>query len=185
MQAKVNESFQKGLSAALVVLVILSAVTISMLASSNSEYPSAEEIASAIVIPAADLSKLDEVHNEIFEEDAVEEIALNLALDELDSRDFKEELAEFLEDEIVEVDGIDYTDIESFSIRDSDVDVEGEDAEVYVEFKVYVSNYGDEDEEERARLSVYFEIEDLDEDESYEDAEVSDWEDLELIRFYD
>ena len=88
-------------------------------------------------------------------------------------------------DEVSELQEIDYKDIEDINVRDIDVDVSGDEATVEIEFKVYVSNFGDEDEEERARLSVIFNIDDLDEDEDYEDAEVDSMEDFELIKFYD
>ena len=182
------EGKEIALTFGLAVLMCLSVAALFMI--NDKDVPSAEEIASlvevpAVVIPELNESKLDEVHEELFKEDRIEEVALELALDELKDRDFEEGLAELLEDEISEVEDIDYKDIGRISVRDSDVDVDGEDAEVFVEFKVYFSNYGDEDEEERARVSVVFDVEDLDEDEDFEDASVEDFGDLELIRFYD
>ena len=149
----------------------------------------AKLVIGSIVLPSDNASgtsdKLDEIYNEMFKEDKAEDIAEILSLDELETKDFKEELVMFLMDEISELKDMDYKDIESFSVRDVDVDVDGNDANVEIEFKVYVSNFGDEDEEEKARLSVIFEVEDLDEDEDYEDAEVDGFDDLTLIKFYD
>ena len=157
----------------------------------NVDIPTAQEIADLIVFPSnnitgiTDNDKLDEIHRELFKEDSAENIAEELVMDEMDTRDFKRDLIDFLMDEVPLLEDMDYKDVESYDIRDVDVDLDGEEAIVEVEFKVYVSNYGDDDEEEVARLFVIFEVEDLDEDKDYEDAEVNDYSEFELLRFYD
>ncbi len=149
----------------------------------------AQAVIGAIALPTPNASltsdKLDEIYAEMFKDDTAEGIAESLAIEELESRDFKKDLIAFLMEEVSELQDMDYKDIEEIIVRDIDVDLEDEDASVEVEFKVYVSNFGDEDEEEKARVSVVFEIEDLDEDENYSDAEAVDFYGFELIKFYD
>jgi len=141
-----------------------------------------EDIVNAI--GKTDNEKIDEIYNEILEEDRIKQKAEELAIDELNTKDFKKDLADFLESEIEEIEDIDYKDIVEISVRDVDSVVSNDEAEVTIEFKAYVNNYGDEDEEEKARVEVTFYVSDLDPDEDFEDAEVNNWSDLELIRFY-
>lgn len=150
----------------------------------------AQLVIGSIVLPSDNASstndKLDEIYDEMFKEDEAEDIAEKLALDELETKDFKKDLIKFLMDKEPELQGMDYKDIEDVVVRDIDVEVVREDAKVEVEFKVYVSNFGDEDEEEKARVSAVFYIEDLDEDDDYEDAEVGFYDyEFDLVKFYD
>lgn len=153
--------------------------------------PTASEIAAAIIIPtmsgnlSIDNDKIDAIYDEILRDDNAEEIAEQLALDEIDTKDFEKDLVSFLETEIDIIEDIDYKDIVEIVIKDIDTVVIGDKATVEIEFKVYVANYGDKDEEERARVSVVFDIVDLDEDDDYEDAEVYGYDTFNLIRFYD
>jgi len=146
-------------------------------------------VSGAIIIPTDNVSdtsdKLDAIYNEVLRGEKTEGVAERLALDELETRDFKKDLVSFLMSEEETLQDMDYKDIEDISIRDVDVEVEGDSAEVSVEFKVYVSNFGDEDEQEMARVSVTFYIEDLDEEENFEDAEVVETSKFDLIKFYD
>jgi len=153
------------------------------------DVPTAAEIAALIVIPTIDSnpsldnSKIDAIYDDIFRDENAEDVAEELALDEIDSKDFKIDLADFLDgNNSLE---IDYKDIIEINVRDIDVNVTGDTATVKVEFKVYVANYGDEDEEEKARVSVIFDVIDLEEDDDYEDAEVSNTREFTLIKFYD
>ena len=148
----------------------------------------AQLVIGSIVLPSENASgtsdKLDDIYDEIFKEDNSEDIAEMLTLDELYTKDFKKALAGFLNG----THGLEikYRDIERINVRDVEVTLlSNNKATVEVEFKVYVYNYGDEDEEEKARVSVVFYVEDLDEDEDYEDAEVDKFDSFELIKFYD
>ena len=189
MQAKVNSTMQYTFAIILAALLVGSFTWMSPTINIDKDkYPTAEEIAALIKMPDAptlDNEKLAAVYDEIFKEDESKEIAENLALEELKTRNFKKDLINFIDDEISKIKDVDYRDIAEINVRDVDVDLDGNNAEVLVEFKVYVNNYGDEDEQEKVRLSVLFFIEDLDEDDDYEDAEVDGYDDLELIRFYD
>jgi len=146
------------------------------------EVPTAEEIAEAM--GKTDNQKIGEIYDEVFKEDRTKAKAEELALSEIDSKDFKKDLAAFLESEIEEIEDITYKDITEISVRDIDTVLEDEEAQVALEFKVYMNNYGDEDEKEKARVEVTMNVEDLDPDEDFEDAEVEDWSDFELVRFY-
>ena len=153
-------------------------------------YPTADDIALKVVdmLPQEDDSDsitLNEIKDEIFKEDNVEKIAEDLAIAEMSTRDFKKDLIKFLMRSESDLEDMDYKDVLEYNIREIEVDMDGEDATVEVEFKVWVANYGDTDEEESARVSVTFFIEDLDEDDDYEDAEVSDWSRFNLIKYYD
>jgi len=153
------------------------------------DVPTAAEIAALIVIPTIDSnpsldnSKIDAIYDDIFRDENAEDVASKLALNELDNKDFKKKLANFLKENCSLE--IDYKDIIEINVRDIDVNVSEETATVEVEFKVYVANYGDEDEEEKARVSVVFEVKDLEENDDYEDAEVFKTNVFELIKFYD
>ena len=148
----------------------------------------AQAVIGAIVLPTPNASltsdKLDEIYAEMFKDDTAEGIAESLAIGELESKDFKKYLIEELMDSVPELQDMDYKDINEIVVRNTDVTLDEEDALVTIEFKVYVSNYGDEDEEEKARVSVDFEIEALDGENSYEDAEVAGFDGFELIKFY-
>jgi len=130
-----------------------------------------------------DNSKLDEIHSEIFLEDAKEDVAEGLALEELDERDFKKDLLEFLNNEGASIDS--YKDIDKIVVKDVDLSLAGEDCEAELELKIYFFNDGDDDEDdiEKAKLTATFEVSDLDEDEDYEDAE-AELAELSLIKFY-
>ena len=128
--------------------------------------PTAEEVADAIDMPDTRLSV----------EDDEKELAIELSKDELSDRDVEEDLAEYITNNC---DGtnIDRHDITRVSVRDSDVRLQwiGDGATVELELKVYYDNYGDDEESESARVLVEFEIDNLDRDDDYEDAEVDDF----------
>lgn len=148
-------------------------------------------VVAGVVIPTAsgnltvENEKIDAIYDELFKEDAKEAKAKELALEELKSKDFREELVDFLMANVGVLEDMDYRDVEDIFVKDVDVELSENVTEVEVEFKVAVSNYGDEDETEKARLSVVFYVEDLDEEEDFEDAEVSGFDSFDLIRFYD
>lgn len=136
-------------------------------------------------IPAAELSDEDRAYLQDVSDLDEELLAEELALDELDSRDFKKELRSLLNDEGSNIES--YKDITSFSVKDTDVDVHGDEAEVEFELRVYFFEDGDDDEDaiQSARVRVTLMIEDVDES---EDAEVADYDwkqDFEFIKFYD
>ena len=188
MQAQVNNSVQYFFAAALLLLLVGSFTWMA-----PQDHPiviSADDIASRIIIPTyegsgIDNEKLSEIYDEILRDDQVDDIVEQLVLEELESKDFRRDLVSFLLSNVSELQDIDYRDIEEYDVRDIDIEVDGEDAVVEIELKVYISNFGDSDEEERVRFSVVFEVSELEEDDDYEDAEVTDWYDFNLLRFYD
>ncbi len=107
-----------------------------------------------------DLSDLDE-----------ERKALEVALTETETRDFKRALRSALNRAGADIE--DYKDITSIEVKDSDADVDGEEAEVEFEIKVRYFNDGDNDEEDelRGKVIVTILVEDLDSDDNFEDAE--------------
>lgn len=187
---KIDKSTQVFLIVGMIVMLVFAGMAAFKEVSVTTPEVDVEAIAQlvigSIVLPSDNASgtssKLDAIYNEMFRDDNAEDVAEMLALEELDSKDFKRALANFLNG----TNGLEleYRDIEEINVRSLDVDVSGEDATVEIEFKVYVSNFGDNDEEEKARVSVVFNIEDLDEDEDYEDAEVYSMSDFDLVKFY-
>lgn len=195
---KIDKSTQVFLVLGMIVMLAFAGfaafkdVTVNVAEADVDEAAIAQAVIGAIVLPSDNASgtsdKLDAIYSEMFKNDEAEKIAKDLALDELDSKDFKRAITEFLLNDSetnATIKDIDYKDIEDVVVRNIDVTVTRETATVEIEFKVYVSNFGDEDEEEKARVSVIFNVGDLDEDEDYEDAEVDSMSEFELIKFYD
>ncbi len=124
-----------------------------------------------------------------YEDEVTEAKALEMALAELDSRDFKKAVWKVLINDsgnsTVEVDIDSYKDITKVKVIDSDVDVD--DTEVEFNVKIYYFLDGDEDEDERARLEKFtITIVDLDFDDEFEDAEVDEdyLDELEVKKIY-
>ncbi len=197
VQATVNEGMQYGIGI-LLVLILVVGIGIYLtpaLEYDTPDFPTAAEIADLVDLSvpvnttvSIDNVKINAIYDEIFKDDNIKDIAEQLALDELETKSFKKDLVNFLlSNNITNVTlkDIDYKDIEKIDVRDIDINVNGKDATVTVEFKVYVLNFGDEDEEEKIRINVVFDIENLDEDDDYEDAEVDGNATFELIKFYD
>lgn len=135
--------------------------------------PTAAEIVAAANIPTAEeiAAQIDLPDTKYSIQDEKEAIAEDLAVEELDDRDVRRAIAEAIDD--CDDTDLDRHDITSIVVKDVDVETSrrhGEDATVTLELKVYFDNYGDE--AESARVDVEFEIELLDRDEDYEDAEV-------------
>ncbi len=104
-----------------------------------------------------------------YEDEADEIKALELASNELDSRDLKKAIYNALLDEEVDIES--YKDITRIKVVDEDVDGD----EVSYDLKVYYMIDGDEDETESARLNEFtIEVDHLDFDDEYEDAEVNE-----------
>ena len=123
-----------------------------------------------------------QIHEKVLEEDLTEDKAEELARDEMDTKDFLREVFDELEDEGVDIES--YKDITDLRVIDSETSVSGDSAEVTLEVKVYYFLDGDEEEEEKARITATFDIEDLDPEEGYEDAEVDDFE-VEVEKIYE
>lgn len=117
-----------------------------------------------------------------YEEEITEAKALEMALAEIDSRDFKKAVFNALEDCGVEIDS--YKDITKLKVMDSDVDGN----EVEIDVKVYYFLDGDEDETEKARLEEFtIEIDDLDFDDDFSEAEINEdyLDNLVVLKVYD
>ncbi len=169
-----------------------------------------QSVIDGIVFPEVNLSgiegRLDSLEvevQEISEEDLSEEAeAERLVLDELDTRDFKEDIVYALNlyynntkdytgcllvNATIDCPVEKYKHITDIVVKDLDVDYEADDEEanVEVDLKVYYYIDGDEDEDEKALFKgIVFTVTDLDEDEDFEDAEVEDWESFEVAKVY-
>lgn len=109
------------------------------------------------------------LNKEEFEEEAIESKALELADESVNSRDFKKAVFYALEDVGSGIES--YRDITQIKILDSDVDRN----EVTYKVKVYFFIDGDEEETGKARLDEFtVEVNDLDFDEDFVDAEVDE-----------
>lgn len=127
-----------------------------------------------------DKEKLDYIYNELSLDDRKEALSEELVLSEIATKDFKEAVFDLLSSEDIE----DYKDIYKLRVKDVSVDLDDQEAEVEVELKVYYYLDGDTEETGKALLTAYFEVEDLDEDESFIDAEVEDYT-LDLEKIYE
>jgi len=106
-------------------------------------------------------------------------IAEDVATAELSDKDLKEFLADEI-NEALDID-LDRKDILFIDIRDVDVDLSRETATVEFTAKITVNDDGDE-EVVKADFSVF--VTDLVYDDNYEDAEVDDFGNFELVRCY-
>lgn len=144
--------------------------------------PTAEEVAALINIPKQGDTFLG-VRTE------KQEIAEELALEEMTDDDFIEDLAEELtsscgdidieEEDIYDIRVVD-TEFSGFSSYEPTTDLDGN---VELELKVYFYNDGDDDEDEKAKIKVVFNVVDLEYDENYDDAEVDNYN-FDFIKAY-
>lgn len=138
---------------------------------------------------SAELSEEDRAYLKDVSDLDEEKQAEMLVLAEIETKDFKKTLRNFLNDEGAEIES--YKDIFSIVVDsdETDVDVTGEDGSVELTFKTKYFEDGDSDEEdlEAAKVSVICEVSGLDSDDEFEDAEVEDLDSCEfnLIKFYD
>jgi len=118
-------------------------------------------------------SRLDSAINQLLEEDDVEEFAEEFALEELESNDFTEAIFDALLLFGEDVD--DEEDVYKYVVKDLDISVSGESADVEFSIKVYYYVDGDDEETEKALLEDFtMELDDLDVDEDFDDAEVDE-----------
>lgn len=109
------------------------------------------------------------ITKEDFEKQSTENKALELALESINSRDFRKSVFELLVDNNVTVEN--YKDITAVKILDKDVDND----EVEFDIKVYYFVDGDEDETQKARIEEFtVTVDDLEFDDNFEDAEVDE-----------
>lgn len=118
--------------------------------------------------------KIDYLYNEAIKEDLKEELALNLALSEIETRDFKKAIFELLKDE-ASID--EYKHITKILVKDSEVELNKDDATIELELKVYFYVDSDEEETEKAVFTAVFDITDLE-----DEQEVG--YDLEFLKIY-
>ena len=158
--------------------------------------PTADEIAALVEVPIVDTEKLtqievklDEIDKEVREEDIKDDKAEELAKEELDTKSFKKDLMNVLNDEVCKeacntnldyVDLVeDYKDIYEIKVRDVTITGNGDDRTVELEIKAYFYIDGDDDDEGKVLAEATFEIDLEDED----DEDVSDAE-IEITRIY-
>jgi len=113
-----------------------------------------------------------------FEDNAIEEKALELAMESVNSKDFKKAIYALLVNEthptnntVYDFDIESYKDITEVKIREADVD----DDEVEFEVVIYYFDDDDEDNAMKAYLENFVvQVEDLDFDDEFEDASVNE-----------
>jgi hypothetical protein len=134
---------------------------------------------------SAEADRLDQAVNSILSTDDEKLKVKEIADEYLTSKDFKKALAEFLNTESQNVES--YKDISSIVIKDSDMTYRDskDKATVDYELKVTYFNDGDDDEEDavKARLSVTLNLDELEEDLDFEDANTEE-SDFALIKVY-
>lgn len=165
----------------------------------NNKVPTAEEIASKIVIPTAtasaelpDSSKLDQVYDKMFEADLTQAKAEELVLPEVStSKAFKTLVMNVLNDNSIENQSVDvYSDITEIyfvNLLTDETSIIGEDGTVTIEFKVKFLNEGDSDLAGKAKMSITLDVTKLVPKDDYVDAEVADFDEanFEVLKFYD
>lgn len=112
-----------------------------------------------------------------YEDNAAEDKALELAIESIESRDFKRAVFDSLINYGVDIDS--YKDITEIKVLDTDVD----DDEVEFDVKVFYFIEDDKSEEYKSRLYDFIiVVDDLDFDDDFEDAEVDEsyMDDLEI-----
>jgi len=137
-------------------------------------------------------NKVDKLSNEVLKADFKEEKAKELVISELVSRDFRSELRALLNDELEASNSSstieNYKDIKSIQILDSDYTVTGDSATADLKLKVTYAADGDTDSSdfEKAQVKVSLEVEELNTEDEYVDAEVVayDVDDFEFVKFY-
>jgi len=159
-------------------------------------FPTAAEISAGIVVPAGpempDVFPEYMLNEDEYEERLMEKEAERLAMDELNSKTFRTDLMNYLQNEINLLNGTEneqegleiesYRDIEdvySIDMEDAVVDVDDETGEVEIEFKVKYVLDEDEDLVGKARVTVTYDIYELVVDDDFEDAEAD--EDFTLV----
>lgn len=124
--------------------------------------------------------KVSEMYNKLFRHDNEKEMSLNLAVEELDKKDFKQNMFDLLElNSSIES----YKDITSIVVKDSDVSLSGDEAEVSLDLKVYYFIDGDKEEDMKAYVNAVCSVVNIEKDDNYEDMEVESC-DLELVKVY-
>ena len=155
--------------------------------------PTAAEIVAEADIPTAeDIAELIDIPEQYVTgpevKDTKKEIAWDLAVDEMDTKNFKKKIVEKLRSYWEFQDCNDYKDITKIVAKENDdeseISLHGENANVTVEFNVYYLIDGDDEECAKARMQVTFEVVGLDRSEDYEDAEVIDWSSINIEKIY-
>ena len=116
-----------------------------------------------------------------FEDEAIEDEALRLAIESVGSRDFKKAVFEALVDFGVDIES--YKDItEITNVEDAEIKNNNK---VEFDLKVYYFIEGDDDEEYKTRLDEFkVKVNDLDFDEDFDDAEVNeDYMDSLIVKY--
>ena len=129
---------------------------------------------STVTVPAAELSAEDQARLKEASKYDEEEKSKELALAEMDTKEFKKVLV----DALVNKSDIDsYKDIETFTVKESDVSFHRNTGTVDVTFKVTYFENEDDDESDlqEAKVKVTLTVEDVDESDDFEDAEVSEY----------
>lgn len=151
------------------------------------ETPVVEPTITETVTEVTDNSKLDALYKD---SDLDEEVkSEELVMAELNSNDFKRQLKNVLNDAIdndnltfkghdqygLQIESWrDIEDVYSVSIEDIEFESDNESAFVEVEFKVKYILDDDEDEIGRARLTIVYTVENLNDNEDFEDAEIGE-----------
>jgi hypothetical protein len=133
------------------------------------------------VVPSSD--KIDKIYDEVLRDKLKETKAEELINIEIDSRSFKKLVFEALENENETIEN--FKDITKFVVTDTDTSIDGDTATATFTLKAYYFVDGDEEETQKAKISVVFEVSDLDETNNYMDAEVVDDYEIEVLNIYD
>jgi hypothetical protein len=139
-------------------------------------------------VPAVSNEKVDKIYNKVLEEEIKSDKAEELINEEITTKDFKRAvknaIVDYCNDNECDRELEDYKDITEIVQVEIDTEVDSEDASSEAIYKVYYFIDGDEDEQQKARISVEFTVTGLDTEDSFEDAEVDDYE-VEVLKVYE
>jgi hypothetical protein len=129
------------------------------------EVPTAQEIADAIELP-------EQKETSVSIEDYKKDLSLTLSEDEIETKDFKNDLVTAINNRIRPFDDIERSDINSIDILESEVTgirgVDDESSKVDLKIKVSFDDLG---ESEWHKFNVECDVTNMDRDEGYDDAE--------------
>jgi len=118
--------------------------------------------------------KTDAIYDEIFKNDAYKSLGETLALNEIDSKDFKKIVQSAINAELEDTEIESYKDIDQIVVKDIETLIVDENVNVELDLKVYYHVDDDDDEEGRARISTTITVEDAanEDEEDRDDAEI-------------
>jgi len=128
----------------------------------------------SVNVDMTDGPKTDAIYDEIFKNDAYKSLGETLALNEIDSKDFKKVVRSAINAELEDTEIESYKDIDQIVVKDIETLIVDENVNVELDLKVYYHVDDDDDEEGRAKISTTITVEDAanEDEKDRDDAEI-------------